>query len=154
MTDVDISDIILSIARQVSKSLTQIDIHPDSTGFQGILQKTQNILFSDVDLTGEAKIPIVGKVSASTSGEASIDFGLGKLTAKLRNNPDGRARLRQYLDPQIDNLIELVNQELLEPANQALKAQGKKGLVVIVDSLDRLQRTKDRNLKWPAKTGQ
>jgi hypothetical protein len=64
----------------------------------------------------------------------------------LRNNPDGRARLRQYLDPQIDNLIELVNQELLEPANQALKAQGKKGLVVIVDSLDRLQRTKDRNL--------
>ena len=145
MTDVDISDIILTIARQVSKSLSQIDIHLDSTGFQGVLQKAQNILFSDVDLTGEAKIPIVGKVSASTSGEASIDFGLGKLTAKLRNSPDSRARLRQYLEPQTDNLIALVNQELLQPANQALQAQGKKGLVVIVDSLDRLEHTKDRN---------
>jgi hypothetical protein len=53
--------------------------------------------------------------------------------------------LRQYLEPQTDNLITLINQELLQPANQALQGQGKKGLVVIVDSLDRLENTKERN---------
>lgn len=145
MTDVDISDILLTVARQVSKSIAAAQIHLDPTGFQGVLHKAWNILQSEVDLSGEANIPVVGKVSASTSGEAAIDFGLGKLSAKLRSSPDARARLRQNLEPQTDNLIELINQELLQPANQALQAQGKNGLVIIIDSLDRLENTKDRN---------
>ena len=40
-------------------------------------------------------------------------------------------------------LLEATNQELLEPALASLKQQGKKGLVVMVDNLDRLDtRTK------------
>lgn len=96
-------------------------------------------------MSGEGSIPGIGKISASTSGEAAIDFGIAKLSAKLKNSPDARARLRQYLEPQTDNLIELINQELLQPANKALQAQGQKGLVVIVDSLDRVENTKERN---------
>jgi hypothetical protein len=145
MTDVDISDLLLTVARQVNKSLADNNIHLDPIGFQGVLNKAWTILQSEVDLSGEAKIPGVGTVSAKTSGDAAIDFGLGKLSAKLRSSPDARARLRQHLEPQTDNLIELINQELLQPATQALQAQGKQGLVVIIDSLDRLENTQDRN---------
>ncbi|MGB8698664.1 MAG: ATP-binding protein [Thermosynechococcaceae cyanobacterium] len=145
MTDVDISDLLLTVARQVSKSLAIANIHLEPTGFQGVLNKAWTILQSEFDLAGEAKIPGIGTVSAKTSGEAAIDFGLGKLSAKLRSSPDARARLRQHLEPQTDNLIELINQELLQPATQALQAQGKQGLVVIIDSLDRLENTQDRN---------
>lgn len=145
MTDVDISDILLTVARQVSKSLLDQNIHLDPKGFQGVLQKAWKVLQSEVSLSGEGTVPGVGKVSASTSGEAAVDFGVAKISAKIRSSPDARSRLRQYLEPQTDNLITLINQELLQPANQALQAQGKKGLVVIVDSLDRLENTKERN---------
>jgi hypothetical protein len=46
--------------------------------------------------------------------------------------------LRQYLEPRTDTLLEAINKELLEPAIKELKQQGKQGLVVIVDNLDRI----------------
>lgn len=145
MTDVDISDILLAVARQVSKSLIDTNINLDLVGFRGVLQKAWGVLQSEVSLAGEGTIPGLGKVSMKSSGEAAIDLGVAKLSATLRSSPDARSRLRQHLEPQTDNLIQLINQELLEPANKALQAQGKQGLVVIVDSLDRVENTKERN---------
>ncbi|WP_287722390.1 hypothetical protein [Microcystis sp. M158S2] len=145
MTDVDISDILLTVARQISKSLTAAKIELNPTGFQGLLQKTWSVLQSDVSLSGEVNTP-VGKVAASSTGEVTADLlGIGKFSAKLKGNPDARARLRQHLEPQTDNLLELINKELLEPANKALQERGQKGIVAIVDSLDRLENTKERN---------
>ncbi|MCA6605259.1 MAG: ATP-binding protein [Pseudanabaena sp. M007S1SP1A06QC] len=146
MTDVDISDILLTVARQISKSLTAAKIELNPTGFQGLLQKTWSVLQSDVSVSGEGNIPLIGKVAASSTGEVTADLlGIGKFSAKLKGNPDARARLRQHLEPQTDNLLELINKELLEPANKALQERGQKGIVAIVDSLDRLENTKERN---------
>jgi hypothetical protein len=145
MTDVDISDILLTVARQISKSLTAAKIKLNPTGFQGLLQKTWSVLQSDVSVSGEVNTP-VGKFGGSTTGEVSADLlGIGKFSAKFKGNPDARARLRQYLEPQTDNILELINKELLEPANKALQERGQKGIVAIVDSLDRLENTKERN---------
>jgi hypothetical protein len=143
MTDVDISDVLLTIARQVSKSLKDTDINLELTGFQRILQKAWNVLQSEVALVGEGMIP--GVVEVSFKSQETTNDGLAKLSTILRNIPSARSRLRQYLEPQTDNLITLLNQELLEPTNKALQAQGKQGLVVIVDSLDRVENTKERN---------
>jgi hypothetical protein len=145
MTDVDISDILLSVSRQISKSLTAANIELHPAGFQGLLQKTWSILQSDVSVSGEGTIPLVGKFTASSSEVSADLLGIGKFSAKLKGNPDARARLRQHLEPQTDNLLELINKELLEPANRALQERGQKGLVAIVDSLDRLENTKERN---------
>ncbi|MEM9153645.1 MAG: P-loop NTPase fold protein [Cyanobacteria bacterium P01_F01_bin.33] len=145
MNDVDMSDIILCIARQVSTSLSQSDIHLDPQGFKGLLQKTWKFLNTEIDVSGEASLPGLGTVAANTSGEATLDAGIWKLSTRLRSSPDARARLRQLLEPQTDNLIELLNEELLQPAQTALQERGKQGLVIIVDSLDRLENSQIRN---------
>lgn len=146
MTDVDISDIFLSVSRQISKSLADAEIELHPIGFQGLLQKTWNILQTDVAISVESSFSLAGRVSTSTNGEISADLlGIAKFSAKLKGNPDARARLRQHLEPQTDNLLELINKELLEPANKALIERGQKGIVAIVDSLDRLENTKERN---------
>lgn len=78
---IDISDILLVIARQVSQSLEAVQIKLQPTRFQHILQGAANLLSSDI--------------------------------------------------------LEVINQELIEPAQQQLKQQGKAGLVTIIDDLDR-----------------
>ena len=52
-----------------------------------------------------------------------------------------RQQLNQYLGPKKKVLIKTINQELLAPAIAKLKQQGKEGLVVIVDNLDRVENT-------------
>lgn len=146
MTDVDISDILLTVARQISKSLAAAKIELNPKGFQGLLQKTWNILQSDVNLSVEKDIPLLGTVKASTTGEFSADLlGIGKFSATIKGNPDARSRLRQQLGLYTDNLIDLINTELLDAANKALQERGQKGIVAIVDSLDKLENTKERN---------
>lgn len=138
MADADVSDILLAIAHQVSKSLeeSKISLHP--TGLKGLLQGATKLLQTEIDLTAEASIPGLGEMSASTEGEFSLAVGIGKITAKAKDSKDVRSLLRQYLEPRVNRILEALNQELLEPAQQQLKQQGKQGLVVIVDNLDRL----------------
>ena len=49
-----------------------------------------------------------------------------------------RHQLRQYIEPRTDTLLEEINEQLLSSAIDELKQRGKKGLVVIVDNLDRI----------------
>jgi hypothetical protein len=142
MTDVDIGDVLLAIARRVSQSLDKITLEEPSR-LKELLQGAAKVLNSDV--TGvKLKVPGVGDVGASSEKEKfSLSFGIGEITTKAKNDPTLRERLNQYLGPQKTKLLEAINQELLEPAIAKLKQLGKKGLVVIVDNLDRLDtRTK------------
>jgi hypothetical protein len=96
---------------------------------------------TEIELSAEGSVPGLGEIKASTEGELSLGFGLGKISAKAKNSPKFRSQLRQYLEPRTDGILDAINQELLEPAIQELKKQGKTGLVVIVDSLDRVDNT-------------
>ncbi len=68
----------------------------------------------------------------------SLSAGIKKITAKAKDNLQLRTELKIYLEPESNNLLQAINQELLEPASQKLKQRAKKGLVVIVDNLDRV----------------
>jgi hypothetical protein len=140
MADVDITEILLSIARQVSESLEKIDISVQPRGFKNLLQEAAQFLQTPIELKGEAAIPGVGTFSATSEGEVgfSLPGGIGSITARARHSPKIRHQLRQYLEPRTNNILEAINSELLDPANALLKGQGKKGLVVIVDNLDRV----------------
>ena len=137
MTDVDISDVMLAIARRVSQSLDKLLLGEPSR-LKELLQGAAKMLNSDV--TGmKFKVPGVGDVGVISEKEKfSLAFGIGEITTKAKSDATLREKLNQYLGPQKTQLLEAINQELLEPAIASLKQQGKKGLVVIVDNLDRL----------------
>lgn len=143
MTDVDISDILLAIARRVSQSLEKLEIG-EPRKFKELLQGAVRILNSEVtgvkfkpaEIPG---LPKMGDVGASLEQEKfTLAFGIGEITTKVKSDATLRQKLNQFLGPQKTQLLEAINQELLEPAIAKLKQQRKKGLVVIVDNLDRL----------------
>ncbi|MEG4327145.1 P-loop NTPase fold protein [Microcoleus sp. herbarium5] len=138
MADVDISDILLAIARQVSQSLEAAQIQLQPTRFQNLLQGAANLLNSEI--TGiKAKVPVVGDIGINAEpGKFSLAVGIGEITTKTKDSKDIRSLLRQHLEPRVNNILEAINQELIEPAQKQLKQQGKAGMVVIVDNLDRI----------------
>jgi hypothetical protein len=139
MADVDVSDILLAIARQVSESLEKIKINLQPGGFRALLKDAAELLKS-TEITAEASVPAFGKITTSTQGTAefSLAAGIGKITAKTKESVRLRNRLRQHLEPQTNTILQSINEELLQPAIETLKQQDKQGLVVIVDNLDRV----------------
>lgn len=137
MTDVDISDVLLAIARRVSQSLDKLLLEEPSR-LKELLQGAVKVLNSDVSNL-KFKIPGLGDLGINTEKEEfSLSLGIGEITTKTKSDATLREKLNQYLGPQKTQLLAAINQELIEPAIAALKRQGKNGLVVIVDNLDRL----------------
>ena len=122
MADVDISDILLSIAKAVSESLEQIDIHLKPRYFTKLFSDLKDFLQTPIEL----------------SGEAELSVGIAKITAKTKESPQLRDQLRQHLEPRTQSILSAINEEVLGKGNEELKRRGKKGLVVIVDNLDRV----------------
>jgi energy-coupling factor transporter ATP-binding protein EcfA2 len=116
MADVDITDILLAIARQVSHSLEAAQIQLQPTRFQNLLQGAANLLNSEV--TGiKAKVPVVGDIGINAEpGKFSLAVGIGEITTKAKDSKDIRSLLRQHLEPRVNNILEAINQELIEPA--------------------------------------
>ncbi|NMG07870.1 AAA family ATPase [Brasilonema sp. UFV-L1] len=137
MTDVDIADVLLAIARRVSQSLEKLNLAEPSR-LKELLLGAIKVLNADV--TGvKLKVPNVGDFGVSSEKEKfTLAFGIGEITTKAKSDATLRERLNQYLGPQKIKLLDAINKELLEPAIAKLKQQGKKGLVVIVDNLDRI----------------
>ncbi|VXD25769.1 conserved hypothetical protein [Planktothrix serta PCC 8927] len=141
MADVDITDILLAIARQVSESIESLKIKLQAKGFKSLLSGIVSVLNTEIDLKGDVNLPGIGTLTASTEGEFSLSTGIGNITAKTKDSRDLRSLLRQYLEPRTNNILEAINKELLEPSIQQLKQMGKQGLVVIIDNLDRIINT-------------
>ncbi|NEO84180.1 MAG: AAA family ATPase [Spirulina sp. SIO3F2] len=162
MGDVDIGDILLAIARRVSESLDALGAPPkleESKGFRSLLKGAAELLQTEIELSGEASIPGIGTFKGSTEGDFSAEvgvgglgtvnasneglsfvaLGIGKISAKVKESPELRSKLREYLGPRTASLLDVINNELLEPAKAQLKAHGKAGLAVIVDNLDRVE---------------
>lgn len=138
MADVDVTDILLAMARKVSQSLEKAKVNLQPQGFKALLQGAAKLLQTEIEVSAEASLPGLGDISANTEGEFSVSLGIAKIAAKTKNSPELRSQLRQYLEPRTDTLLEAINKELLEPAYKELRQRGKKGLVVIVDNLDRV----------------
>ncbi|MGF1535082.1 MAG: ATP-binding protein [Elainellaceae cyanobacterium] len=122
LADIDVTDILLAIAQRVSASLEAIDIHLRPRYFASLFEEVSTFLKTPVNLNVEAE----------------LSLGIGKITAQTRESPRLRDRLRQYLEPRTSSILEAINAELFTRANEELKQRGKRGLVVIVDNLDRV----------------
>jgi hypothetical protein len=122
MADVDVTDILLSIAGQVSESLEQLKIRLKPGYFANLFTEVADFLQTPIELETEAELSI----------------GIGKITARTKESPKLRRRLREYLEPRTAGILESINKEILGRATTELQRKGKAGLVVIVDNLDRL----------------
>lgn len=122
MADVDISDILLSIARSVSESLEAVGIHLKPRSFVRLFNDLKDFLQTPIEL----------------SAEAELSVGIAKITAKTKDSPQLRDQLRQHLEPRTKSILSAINEEILLRGTEELKNRGKKGLVVIIDNLDRV----------------
>jgi len=125
--DVDISDILFAIAREVIDSLKSVGIElPPKDKFKVLLNGMLRTL-KDVG----AKV---------ADGLTTNLYGvIEEWLAKAKDSPEIRNRLRNYSEPFTPTILEAINNELLASATQSLVQNGKKGLVVIVDNLDRIE---------------
>jgi hypothetical protein len=121
MADVEISDILLSIAHNISEHLEAIGIVAKPVYLKTLFQNLAETLRTPMEIS-----------------EVSFSAGMASITASAKQSPDLRSQLRQYLEPRTKNIITAINNELLTPANTKLQARGKNRLVVIMDNLDRL----------------
>ncbi len=121
MADVDVTDILLVIARQVSESLDAVQIKLKPGYFVSLFREIGEILQTPVEIS-----------------DVEFSVGIAKITSKTKDSPKLRSQLRQYLEPRTNGILEAINKEIFAPATERLKQQGKKGLVVIIDNLDRL----------------
>jgi hypothetical protein len=121
MADIDISDILLSVARQVSVSLEGIGIKLKPSFFVNLFKEVGDFLQTPIELA-----------------EAELSLGIARITARTKDSTQMRNQLRQYLEPRTSSILQAINEEILERAIKELKKRGQKGLVVIVDNLDRV----------------
>ncbi len=119
--DLDITDILLAIVQQVTKSLEDIGIRIKPNYFTNLFGELKEIVQTPIDIS-----------------ELSLSVGIAKITAQAKDSPRVRSRLRQYLEPRTNGILESINQEVLGRGTEKLRQLGKKGLVVIVDNLDRV----------------
>ncbi|NET73103.1 MAG: AAA family ATPase, partial [Sphaerospermopsis sp. SIO1G2] len=127
LSNIDVTDILLAIASAVSKSLEEIHIDVNPGMIRDFVRKANEFLQTPIDL--EAKFSVI----------------LAELTVKTKNSSDFRSQLRQYLEPRTSSILQSINDELLQPAQQKLNHKGKKGLVVIIDNLDRIDNVPKSN---------
>ncbi|WP_139325084.1 ATP-binding protein [[Limnothrix rosea] IAM M-220] len=133
MEDVSISDILLAVARSVSEHLEGIGISLKPSYFKQLFDEIKDFLQTPVQLDATAE----------------LSLGLARITARTKESPRLRQQIRQSLEPRTEGILRSINEELLGQGNLALKGRGKKGLVVIIDNLDRIssrQATRNRSL--------
>ena len=144
MGDLDISDILLTIARRVSQSVESVKNEAHAGSFRKLLRKGVDLLQKEVKLSIKANsfaIPGVGEFEFDTDLEdanLTLSTVIGKITATTKKNNDLKARLRDYLEPKTEAVLDVLNQALFDPINAELQRQGKSGLAIIVDNLDRI----------------
>lgn len=127
LADVDISDILLLIARKVSESLTSLGIKLKPGYFATLFKDIGELLQTPVDIS------------------LGLEFGVAKIAAITKEDPRLRNQLRDYLENRNSDIIQSINDEIIIPGIEKLQQIGKQGLVVIVDNLDKID---DRPKAW------
>lgn len=121
MSDVDVTDILMAIAHQVSEKLESDRIRIRPNYFINLFSEIGDLLQTPIEFS-----------------QVEFSVGISKITARAKDSPRLRSQLRQFMEPRTNGIIKAINQELLGQATQELQRRGKRGLVVIIDNLDRV----------------
>jgi nucleoside-triphosphatase THEP1 len=137
MADVEITDILLAIVRQISESIESAGIELEATALQTILWDVVKISHHKIDVPG-VDLAQLHHTDFALNSPLSLAQFIQKITNQARNSREIRALLRQYLEPRTSDLLEIINREMIAPFVQYIKQQGQAGVVIIIDNLDRI----------------
>ncbi len=133
------------------------DLEPGDVQYADILLScVTNLLKAVPPTTAQQDHPLMGWVQKNwewmqqfipeklTLEEVKVEanLGFGKLIATLKNNPDRRLEIRRKVNEQTPNLLQALN-EFIAQAQANLPAAQERGIVLIVDNLDRVLSTED-----------
>ncbi len=139
LNDLEYTDLLLSIARRVSSDLKNKGINLREDLLDSVAD-----WFSETLYTEEKWREIERELAA----EAALGIGLpetmplvarllARLTGQIKTGRVVKQEIRRKLDPQISQLIANLNR-LLDAAHERIRRQGKRGLVLLIDNLDRI----------------
>jgi hypothetical protein len=119
--DIDFPEVLIAIVRQVADQLrTRAKIELKPGYFKDRWERLKSLLPTEVSFD-----------------KIELGAGLGKLSATIKNSPEARQQVRKALEPDTNNWLTAAN-EVLGEAALRLEKQGQRGLVVIVDDLDKM----------------
>jgi hypothetical protein len=127
VNDLDFPDLLVLIAAEAQQQLRDANIPgfgAVTTWLQRLWDDVKGLLGMEVNLK-EACIKDV------------VPFA--ELKLEFRNRPNGRAKLREKIEQLTTGLLGAIN-DLLTAAQAALEKEGRNGLVLIIDGLDKVVR--------------
>ncbi|WP_231662508.1 ATP-binding protein [Pseudanabaena sp. 'Roaring Creek'] len=133
LSDVDVSDVLLAIVGQISASLDKQEINIFPSYFKKLFDELKDI----------KDIQSLLKNSVDLSKTFKLSEGIAALISQAKDSPSLRRQMHERLEARTNNIINSINEELLAPAKEKLKQRGVRGLVVIVDNLDRIENRLD-----------
>ncbi len=157
LADLDITDILLAITVQVTKSLEWF-FQDQQTTVETSIELLKKLLQTEIQLSANANVSR-STIVANIEGEFCVEVGIpgigqvkfdkeqglsfvapliGEITARAKASPEFRQRMRGYLESRVRSIIEAINHQLIEPGIKQLQQRNKQGLVVIVDNLERI----------------
>jgi len=140
VNDIVYSDLLLAIARRIESELRQeYSIELDAKLLENVQRWFADVLYTEEDWR---------QVQRELEAEAALGVGLpegvplvarllARITGQIKTGRDVREEIRHKLDPQISLLIENINLLILR-ATERLRRQERRGLVLLIDNLDRI----------------
>lgn len=133
--DADPTDLVLAVARQLVSDLRERA--PEALPSGG--PKLRSFLEA-------AREVLRGVAGDGVDLSVGDPIGVVELSATLRRQPSERAEIRRLLEGRLPTLFDAINEELLPVARTALEEGGYAGVVVLVDTLDRIARGQQHHL--------
>jgi energy-coupling factor transporter ATP-binding protein EcfA2 len=119
--DIDFPEVLVAIIRQLAGQLKDragISLQPGY--FKDRLQRLKELVLTEVEFK-----------------DLDLTMGMAKIATTIRNSPDARKKVRAALEPDTDNWLTAAN-DVIGQALLELKKQHFRGLVIIVDDLDKM----------------
>jgi hypothetical protein len=119
--DIDFPEVLIAIVRQMAAQLRKrADIKLKPGYFKRRLERLKDLAFSEVSFD-----------------KLDLETGMGTLSTTIKNSPEAREKIREALEPDTSNWLKAAN-DVIGEAVLELRKKGRRGLVVIVDDLDKM----------------
>lgn len=135
LEDTEPTDVLLALLRGFDAALSEAEIEVPKELLQEFLNWFAAAVDERIETTGHE-----GEVSAGVEIGSSVPFFgrlLAKVSGRIKTGTESKRMVRQSLDPQISDLLNRIG-TYVKAADLEVRRQGSKGLVLIVDSLDRI----------------